>query len=84
MEGIPAGAPGCAGTGRFPTGDCVASKTMMPPVLIIEKQGEIIRMQSRLISDLYNELAQHVAAEELEERQAEIEKIKTEAEKWTF
>ena len=84
MEIIPAGAPGRAGTGRLSAGDRVASKTMMPPVLIIEKQGEIIRMQSRLISDLYNELAQHVAAEELEERQAEIEKIKTEAEKWTF
>jgi len=57
---------------------------MMPPVLIIEKQNEIIQLQSQLITDLYNELAQHVAAEELEERQAEIEKIKTEAEKWTF
>lgn len=84
MEGIPAGAPGRAGTGRLSAGDRVASKTMMPPVLIIEKQNEIIQLQSQLITDLYNELAQHVAAEELEERQAEIEKIKTEAEKWTF
>lgn len=44
---------------------------MIPPILIIEKQGEIIRMQSRLISDLYNELKQRVnACESVEEVKA--------------
>ncbi|MBQ8918834.1 MAG: hypothetical protein IJ056_01825 [Acidaminococcaceae bacterium] len=56
----------------------MASKTMTPPVLIIEKQNEIIQLQSQLIADLYNELAQHTAADNAEKELEKIEALKRE------
>ena len=55
---------------------------MIPPIAIIEKQNEIIQMQSQLITDLYNMLAPHTAVDDLEKRLLEIETVKTEAAKW--
>ena len=55
---------------------------MIPAIAVIEKQSEIITMQSQLITDLYNELAQHTAVDDLEKRLSEIETVKTEAAKW--
>ena len=55
---------------------------MIPAIEVIEKQNEIITMQSQLITDLYNELAQHTAVDDLEKRLSEIETVKTEAAKW--
>lgn len=78
MEVVPAGTPGRAGTGRIPVVNCMASKTMMPPVLIIEKQNEIIQLQSQLIADLYNELAQHTAVGNAEKELEKIEALKKE------
>lgn len=51
---------------------------MIPPLAIIEKQNEIITMQSQLITELYNELAQHTAVDEIEKRLSEIEAAKKE------
>ena len=51
---------------------------MIPPLAIIEKQNEIITMQSQLITDLYNELAQHTAVDEIEKRLSKIEAAKKE------
>lgn len=51
---------------------------MIPPVLIIEKQNEIIQLQSRLITDLYNELAQHAAVDNAEKELEKIEALKRE------
>ena len=55
---------------------------MIPAIAIIEKQNQIIQMQSQLITDLYNMLAQHTAVDDLEKRLAEIETVKMEAAKW--
>lgn len=78
MEVVPAGTPGRAGTGWISVVNCMASKTMMPPVLIIEKQNEIIQLQSQLIADLYNELAQHAAVDNAEKELEKIEALKRE------
>ena len=51
---------------------------MMPPVLVIEKQNEIIQLQSQLIADLYNELAQHTAVDNAEKELEKIEALKKE------
>ena len=54
----------------------------MTTLEVIETQNEIIQMQSQLITDLYNMLAQHTAVDDLEKRLSEIEAAKTEAAKW--
>ena len=51
---------------------------MIPPVVIIEKQNEIIQMQSQLIKDLFYELAQHTAVDDLEKKLSSIEAAKRE------
>ncbi|MBQ9698239.1 MAG: hypothetical protein IJV46_06850 [Acidaminococcaceae bacterium] len=51
---------------------------MIPPCLIIEKQNEIIRLQSQLIADLCNELAQHAALDRTEKELEIIEALKRE------
>ncbi len=43
---------------------------------IIEKQNEIIRRQSELITELCMELAQHAELDRIEAELAEIEKLK--------
>lgn len=55
---------------------------MIPAIAVIEKQNEIITMQSQLITDLYNELAQHTAVDEIEKRLREIEAAKKEVAKY--
>lgn len=55
---------------------------MIPAIAVIEKQNEIITMQSQLIMDLYNELAQHTAVDEIEKRLREIEAAKKEVAKY--
>lgn len=55
---------------------------MIPAIAVIEKQNEIITMQSQLIMDLYNELAQHTAVDEIEKRLREIEAVKKEVAKY--
>lgn len=55
---------------------------MIPAIAVIEKQNEIITMQSQLITDLYNELAQHTAVDEIEKRLREIEVAKKEVAKY--
>lgn len=57
---------------------------MIPAIAIIEKQNEIIAMQSQLITDLYNELAQHTAVDDLEKRLSEIEDAKREVVNYAF
>jgi hypothetical protein len=82
VEIIPAAAEGPAGTGRLPVNDRMAGNAMIPAIAIIEKQNQIIQMQSQLITDLYNMLAQHTAVDDLEKRLSEIETVKMEAAKW--
>ena len=57
---------------------------MIPPIVIIEKQNEIITMQSQLIADLFNELAQHTAVDEIEKRLSEIEAAKKEITNYAY
>ena len=57
---------------------------MIPPLAIIEKQNEIITMQSQLITELYNELAQHTAVDEIEKRLSEIETAKKEVARYAY
>ena len=57
---------------------------MIPPLAIIEKQNEIITMQSQLITELYNELAQHTAVDEIEKRLSEIEAAKKEVARYAY
>ena len=45
---------------------------------IVEKQNEIIRLQSELITELCMELAQHVELDRIEAELAEIEVLKNE------
>ena len=79
---VPSGVARRPGTGRLPVKHRLAGKTMIPAIAIIEKQNQIIQMQSQLITDLYNMLAQHTAVDDLEKRLSEIETVKMEAAKW--
>lgn len=47
---------------------------------VIEKQNEIIRMQSELITELCSELAQHAELDRIEAKLAKIEALKEEVE----
>lgn len=47
---------------------------------VIERQNVIIQRQSELITELYKELAQHAALDEIEEELQGIDKLKGEIE----
>ena len=50
----------------------------MTPLEVVVRQGEIIRLQSEMITGMYGILAQHEALDEIEKDMEKIEALKKE------